>query len=240
MGSRERLKLRERLRNSKSPEDKWLILGNEAQKLIRKEGKIKEGNMLDVTSCVNLRVNPMFRFYGEILSEAYNEKYGQDYITNVLTVESSGNIFAGNTGFEFYKYTILGQKKIPKTLEGEELYSSEAESYTGGEKYNIIITKSFIKASDRILIVDDFIATGSATSALLDIINQAGAELAGIATLITKDFKGQEGYKELKQYINDYNINHKNKASLNTLVRIIDMSTTPENIKYGKSPLILD
>ncbi|GAF77565.1 unnamed protein product, partial [marine sediment metagenome] len=44
--------LRERLRNSKSPEDKWLILGNEVQKLIIKEGKIKKGNILDVTNCV--------------------------------------------------------------------------------------------------------------------------------------------------------------------------------------------
>ena len=233
--------LRERLRNSESPEEKWLILGNEAQKLIRKEGKIKEGNMLHVTSCVNLRVNPMFRFFGEILSEAYTEKYGPDYITNVLTVKSSGNVFAGNTGFELYKYTIIGQKEIPATLRGEKLYSSEAESYTGGEKYNIIIPKSFIKESDRILIVDDFIATGSATFALLDIIiNQAGAELAGIVAIITKDFKGQEGYQKLKKYINDYNINNKNKASLNTLVKIIYMSTAIENIKYCKSPLILN
>lgn len=240
MGLKERSELRERLRNSESSEEKWVILGNEVQKLIRDEGKVKEGNILDVTSCVNLRVNPMFRFFGEIVSEAYTKKYGPDYITNVLTVKSSGNVFAGNTGFEFYKYTIIGQKEIPKTLEGEELYSSEAESYTKGDKYNIIITKSFIKASDRILIVDDFIAKGSATFALIDIIiNQAGAELAGIAALITKDFKGQDGYKKLGEYVKEYNINHKNKASLNTLVRITKMSP-PKNIEYGESPLILN
>ena len=237
--------LRERLRNSESSEEKWLILGNEVQKLIINEGRIKEGNILDVTSCVNLRVNPMFRFFGEIISEAYTKKYGPDYITNVLTVESSGNIFAGNTGFEFYKYTILAKKKIPKTLEGEKLYSSEAESYTQGEKYHIIVKKSFIKPEDRILIVDDFIARGNATFALLDIIiNQAHAKLAGIAALITKDFEGQEGYKILGEYIKKYNIDHKKlgskPASLNTLVRITDMSTTIENIKYGKSPLILN
>jgi len=241
MGSRERSELRERLRNSESTEDKWLILGNEVQKLIRKEAKIKEGNMLDVTSFVNLRVNPMFRFFGEILSEAYTKKYGPDYITNVLTVKSSGNIFAGNTGFELYKYTIIGQKGIPKILEGEELYSSEAESYTGGEKYNIIIPKSFIEEGDIIFIADDFIATGSSTFALLEmIINQAHAKLAGIAALITKDYKGQEGYKILGEFVKEYNLNHKNKASLNTLVRITDMSTTIENIKYGKSPLRLN
>ncbi len=237
------MELRERLRNSESPEEKWLILGNEVQKLIINEGKIKEGNMLDVTSCVNLRVNPMFRFFGEIISEAYTKKYGPDYITNVLTVESSGNIFAGNTGFEFYKYTILAKKKIPKTLEGEKLYSSKAESYTKGKKYTIIVKKSFIKPEDRILIVDDFIARGNATFALLDIIEQAGAELAGIVALITKDYRGQEGYKILREYVKEYNISHKKPgskpASLNTLVRITDMSTTIENIKYGKSPLIL-
>jgi len=72
------------------------------------------------------------------------------------------------------------------------------------------------------------------------IINQAHAKLAGIAALITKDYKGQEGYKILGEFVKEYNLNHKNKASLNTLVRITDMSTTIENIKYGKSPLRLN
>jgi len=222
----------------------WLILGNELQNLIRTKAKIKKGNMLDVTDFVNFQVDPRIYSFGEITANAYIKKYGPDYITKVLTVESSGNIFAVLTAENFYKPVIFARKTIPKTVKDEELYSSKAESYTKrekkGKKNNIFVKKSFIKPEDRILIVDDFIARGNATFALIDIINQAGAELAGIAALITKDFEGQDGYKELKQYVKDYNIKHENKASLNTLVKIKDMSTTIENIKYGKSPLILN
>ena len=223
----------------------WLILGNELQNLIRTKAKIKKGNMLDVTDFVNFQVDPRIYSFGEITANAYIKRYGPDYITKVLTVESSGNIFAVLTAENFYKPVIFARKTIPKTVKDEELYSSKAESYTKrekkGKKNNIFVKKSFIKPEDRVLIIDDFIAKGNATFALVDIIvNQAGAELAGIVALITKDFKGQEGYKILEGYIKKYNINHKNPASLNTLVRITDMSTTPENIKYGKSPLILN
>jgi len=219
----------------------WLVLGNELQNLIRTKAKIKKGDILDVTDGVNLRVDKKLYPFGEIIANAYIKKYWPDYITNVLTVESSGNAFAVLVGKGFDESMIAAKKKIPLTLEDEELYSSKAESYTKGKKYTIIVKKSFIKPEDRILIVDDFIARGNATFALLDIIEQAGAELAGIVALITKDFKGQEGYQKLKKYIKEYNINHKeNKASLNTLVRITDMSTTIENMKYGKSPLILN
>ena len=219
----------------------WLILGNALQKLIRKKAKIKKGNMLDVTEFLNFKVDKKLYPFGKIIANAYLKKYGPDYITNVLTVESSGNAFAVLVGEGFDESMIASKKKIPATLTGEELYSSKAESYTKGKKYTIRVKKSFIKPEDKILIVDDFIARGNATFALLDIIiNQAGAELAGIVALITKDFEGQDGYKELKKYIRDYNITHKNKASLNSLVRIRKMETDPKKIKFYKSPLELN
>jgi len=232
--------LSERLRNSGSPEEKWLILGNEAQKLIRKKGKIKKESILDVTDFVNFRVHKKLYPFGKIIANAHIKKYGPNYVTNILTVESSGNAFAVLVGEGFYESMIFARKTIPITVKDEELYSSEAESYTKGKKNKIVIKKSFIKPEDRVLIIDDFIARGNATFALLDIINQAGAELAGIVALITKDYKGQEGYQKLKKYIDDYNTDHENKASLNSLVRIKGMSTTPENIKFYKSPLILN
>jgi len=218
----------------------WLVLGNVLQELIRTKAKIRKGNMLDVTDGVNFRVNKELYSFGKIIADAYTQKYGRDYVTEILTVESSGNAFAVLVGLGFYKSMVFARKTIPKTVKDKELYSSEAESYTKGEKNKIFVKKSFIKPEDRILIVDDFIARGNATFALIDMINQAGAELGGIAALITKDFEGQEGYQKLKKYINNYNIKHENKASLNTLVRIIDMSTTIENIEYGECPLILN
>ena len=210
--------------------EEWLVLGNELQNLIRTNAKIKKGDMLDVTAFVNFQVDPKLYTFGKIIADAYTQKYGQEYVTEILTVESSGNAFAMLVAEKFYKPMIFARKTIPATVNDEKLYSAEAESYTQGEKHTIIVKKSFIKPEDRILIIDDFIARGNATFALVDIIEQAKAELAGIVAIITKDFEGQRGYKELKKYINDYNINHENKASVNTLVRITDMSTTPEDI----------
>ena len=222
----------------------WLVLGNELQNLIRTKAKIKEKDMLDVSEFLNFRVDPKLYPFGKIIANAYIKKYGPNYITNVLTVESSGNAFAILVGEGFYEPMIAAKKTIPKTVQDEERYSSEAKSYTRGEKYTMIVKKSFFKPGDTIIIIDDFFARGEATFALIDIIEQAGARLAGIVALITKDFEGQEGYKKLGKYVEDYNISHKKPgskpASLNTLVRITDMSTTPENMKYGKSPLILN
>lgn len=218
----------------------WLVLGNVLQNLIRTKAKIKEGNMLDVSEFLNFRVDPKLYPFGKIIANAYTKKYGPGYITNVLTVESSGNSFATLVGEGFDEPMIAAKKTIPATVQDEERYSSEAESYTKGENYTMIVKKSFFKPGDRIIIIDDFIARGEATFALIDIIEQARAKLVGIVALITKDYKGQEGYPKLGKYINYYNLNHKNKASLNTLVKIIDMSTTIENIKYCESPLILN
>ena len=245
MGSGERSELRERLRNSGSPEDKWVVLGDILKSLIRDKARIVKKDMLYVGEFLNFCVdNKNLGSFGEIVAKAYTEKYEENYITKVLTVHTSGTAFAQlvANGFDNSKKSMIAAKKeIPATINVKDLYSSESESYTMGEKNNIFVKKSFFKPGDRIFIVDDIIANGNVISAVLDIIEQADVKLAGIAALITKNYKGQEGYPKLEEYIKKYNINHKgNEASLNTVLEIIDMSTTIENIKYGKSPLILN
>ena len=70
----------------------WLVLGNVLQELIRTKAKIKKGDMLDVTNFVNFRVDKKLYPFGKIIADAYTRKYGPDYITNVLTVESIASL----------------------------------------------------------------------------------------------------------------------------------------------------
>ena len=70
-------------------------------------------------------------------------------------------------------------------------------SYTHGTDYTVVVEREYLDASDRVLIVDDFLANGKAIEGLLDIIRQAGAETAGAGIAIEKGF--QEGGAKLRE-----------------------------------------
>ena len=84
---------------------------------------------------------------------------------------------------------IFAKKAQSKNIDGE-VYSSVIHSYTHGNDYTAILEKKFIGPQDRILILDDFLATGKAQLGLLDIARQANAEVAGIGIVIEKGFQG--------------------------------------------------
>ena len=53
-----------------------------------------------------------------------------------------------------------------------------------------MLEKRFLSSADRVLILDDFLATGKAQLGLLDIVGQAGASVGGIGIAIEKGFQG--------------------------------------------------
>lgn len=79
----------------------------------------------------------------------------------------------------------------------DEVYSSKVVSYTKNKEYDIKVDKSFLNKDDKILIIDDFLATGQALKGLVDLCNQAGAEVIGIGIAIEKTF--QDGGKEFRE-----------------------------------------
>lgn len=72
---------------------------------------------------------------------------------------------------------------------GNDTYNSEVRSYTKNKIYTIKVSKNFIKKGERILIIDDFLASGAAILGLLDISRQAEAEIVGAGTVIEKGFQ---------------------------------------------------
>ena len=156
------------------------------QKRILTDGVVKEGNILKVDSFLNHQID--ISLLNEIGKEFYRLFRGEK-LTKIVTIESSGIAIAAIAAQYFNLPVIFAKKAQSKNIDGE-VYSSVIHSYTHGNDYTAILEKKFIGPQDRILILDDFLATGKAQLGLLDIARQANAEVAGIGIVIEKGFQG--------------------------------------------------
>ena len=96
----------------------------------------------------------------------------------------------GELADEFAKYFDV--KNITMVLTAE----------ASGIALATVCAEEWIKPTDRVLIIDDFMANGYAMRGLIDIVNKAGAELAGIGVAVEKGF--QRGGDSLRE--EGYNI----------------------------------
>ena len=159
-------------------------------KLIRdrilKDGKVYPGGVLKVDSFLNHQID------SELLSETGKELFrlfGDENITKIVTVEASGIAIACLTAIHFRVPAVFAKKNKTVNI-SDNLYTAEVESFTHKKTYPIVIDKAYKTESDRILIVDDFLAKGHALMGLLDIARQAGASVAGAGIIIEKCFQG--------------------------------------------------
>ncbi len=116
--------------------------------------------------------------------------------TKVVTIESSGIAIAVFAA-KYLGLPALFAKKSKHKNVGDDVYTSNSYSFTHGKEYTMIVSKKYLSPDDKILIIDDFMAGGNACNALIDIINQAGASVAGIGIAIEKGF--QPGGKSLRE-----------------------------------------
>ena len=160
---------------------------------IRQEGRALPGNIIQVDSFLNHQVD--VQFLGR-LAEAFAQVYDIRRITKILTAEASGIPLATVCAYRYGVPMVFAKKAKSDNIEGG-LYQSEIFSYTYRRKVTLLVSKDWITPKDRVLIVDDFLARGEAMRGLLDIVTQAGAELAGIAVAVEKGF--QHGGDKLRQ-----------------------------------------
>ena len=160
---------------------------------IRQEGRALPGNIMQVDSFLNHQVD--VQFLGR-LAEAFAQVYDIRRITKILTAEASGIPLATVCAYRYGVPMVFAKKAKSDNIEGG-LYQSEIFSYTYRRKVTLLVSKDWITPKDRVLIVDDFLARGEAMRGLLDIVTQAGAELAGIAVAVEKGF--QHGGDKLRQ-----------------------------------------
>ena len=159
---------------------------------IKKDGIVREGNVLKVDSFLNHCMD--IKLFNEIGKE-FKRRFADAEINKILTIEASGIGIACITAQYFDVPVVFAKKSQTKNIAGE-VYSSRVQSFTHGRVYDVMVSKDFLKPEDKILIIDDFLANGCALMGLAEIIKKSGAELVGAGIVIEKGF--QVGGKEIR------------------------------------------
>lgn len=152
---------------------------------ILKDGKIKEGNVLKVDSFLNHQIDVELL---NLLGKEWKRLFEKDNITKILTIEASGIGLACIAAQHFGVPVVFAKKTQTKNIAGDT-YKSRVESFTHGKVYDILVSKEFLKPEDRVLIIDDFLAKGSALEGLSKLVVDAGATLVGAGIAIEKGFQ---------------------------------------------------
>ncbi|MBR2957736.1 MAG: xanthine phosphoribosyltransferase, partial [Clostridia bacterium] len=109
-------------------------------------------------------------------------------ITKVLTIEASGIAIACSVARCFNVPLVFAKKSKSVNIEGD-MYIAEVESFTHKNKNQVIVSKKFLNADDRVLIIDDFLANGCALQGLISITEASGAKVEGLGIAIEKGFQ---------------------------------------------------
>ena len=153
---------------------------------IRELGKIGEGDVLKVDSFLNHQMDPMLL---ADMGEEFYRLFKNENVTKILTIEASGIGVATMTAYKFGVPMVFAKKTKTNNIYAD-VYKSTVESYTHKKTYEIVVSREFINPGDKVLIVDDFLAKGSALLALISLVKAAGAEVVGCGVVIEKEYQG--------------------------------------------------
>lgn len=159
---------------------------------ILREGTILPGNILKVGSFLNHQIDADFMME---IGQEIARLFANDGVTKVLTIEASGIAVALAAGAALHVPMLFAKKHSTSNISGE-IYKAKVHSYTHNTDYHVAVEAQFLQPTDRVLIVDDFLANGKAILGLTEVIEQAGATLVGAAIAIEKGF--QKGGEELR------------------------------------------
>ena len=153
---------------------------------IRHDGIVKAGNVLKVDAFLNHQCDvELFDHMGAEWARLFE---GVE-INKILTIEASGIGMACIAAQHFGGVPVVFAKKAQSiNLDGEQ-YATTIYSFTKQKEYPVIVGKRFLSEGDKVLIIDDFLANGNAAKGIIDLVNQAGAELVGMGFLIEKSFQ---------------------------------------------------
>ena len=160
---------------------------------ILKDGKLRDGNVLKVDSFLNHQMD--VRLFKEMGKE-FKKRFSDCEINKILTIEASGIGIACLVAEVFDVPVVFAKKSRSKNIDGD-VYTSKVESFTHGRVYDIIVSKEYLKAGDKVLIIDDFLANGAALMGLSKLVEDSEAELVGAGICIEKGF--QPGGKMLRK-----------------------------------------
>jgi xanthine phosphoribosyltransferase len=155
---------------------------NFLEEKILSDGNIKQGNILKIDNFLNHQID--IDIMRQIAYELKRRFRGVE-VNKILTIEASGIAIATMLG-HVYDVPIVFAKKSETANSTDNKYMSQAYSFTHKKMNNVFVSKPYLHATDKVLIVDDFLADGQAMHALIDLVNQAGGEVVGIGIAVEK------------------------------------------------------
>jgi xanthine phosphoribosyltransferase len=181
------------------------------------EGQNLGNGILKIDSFLNHQLDVrLMEQVGEEIARRFS-KYDPD---RILTAEVSGIVPAALAAKALDNIPVVYARKHKPITMTEPVYIEIAPSHTKGNEVNLMVSPEFLHPDDRVLIIDDFLASGRTIEALARIVRNAQAQLVGISVVVEKSFEG--GRLALEHW----------GVPIESIVEIIDMGN--DRITLGK------
>jgi len=159
---------------------------NALEQRILAEGLNLGRGILKVDSFVNHQVDPMLMHE---CAKEFARRFAADRPTKVLTAEISGIAPALTTALALGIPVVYARKTKPVTMHPNAMTAS-APSHTKGVMTELMVSPEYLGAKERVVIIDDFLASGQTILGLMRLARAAGATVLGVGALIEKTFEG--------------------------------------------------
>jgi len=159
---------------------------NELKERILRDGQVLDNGILKVDSFINHQVDPALM---DSCGQEFARRFANLGATKVLTAEISGIAPALTTALHLGLPVVYARKTKPITMP-DQVYLTLAPSHTKGRMVELIISPEYLANHEKVLIIDDFLASGATILGLVRLAEAAGAKIVGIGTLIEKSFEG--------------------------------------------------
>jgi len=190
---------------------------NFLEEKILSDGVVKEGNILKVDNFLNHLIDMDTM---DQIAREFKRRFDGKEVTKILTIEASGIAIACTTARYFGNVPVLFAKKSHSVNVDDDKYTAQAYSFTHKQMNQVFVSKRYLQSTDKVLIVDDFMAQGAAMLALTDIVKQAGAEVVGIGIAVEKGV--QEGGELIRS----------KGYQLESIAIVDEMQANPRSIKF--------
>lgn len=151
---------------------------------ILKDGRCYPGGILKVDKFINHQMDPNLM---KAIAIEFIKRYSSTEINKILTIEASGIAPAIVMGLLLDLPVVFVKKKKASTM--DNILSTTVFSFTKQREYNVVISKDYLTPQDKVVFIDDFLAYGNAAKGIIDLCQQAGAELVGMGFIIEKTFQ---------------------------------------------------
>lgn len=158
----------------------------ELHERILREGKNLGNGILKVDGFINHQVDPMLM---DLCGRELADRFRGIGATKILTAEISGIAPAVLTAYHLSLPIVYARKSKPITMP-DQVFLTLSPSHTKGRMVELIVSPEYLGPGERVLIIDDFLATGATILGLVRLAQTAGASIVGIGALIEKTFEG--------------------------------------------------